>query len=140
MTDYQPANASQSVEEPKGKTVLVVEDEEILRGLAVCILEDCGHHVLTAATSDEAKEIWDSLGPKIDLVIMDIIIPGLNGLDLAKSFREARPDLKIVFMTGSIDRSPDIAALGGATDAVFKPYAPRLLGAKVKQILEGGAV
>jgi two-component system, cell cycle sensor histidine kinase and response regulator CckA len=135
MGSYEQPKADKSVRASNSKTVLVVEDEEILRTLAVCILEDCGHDVLTAANSDEARKIWDSVGPKLDLVVMDIIIPGLNGLELAKSFREARPDLKIMFMTGSIDRSPEIAALGGATDALFKPYAPKLLGTKVKEIL-----
>lgn len=135
MSSCEPKNSSESVAATNAKTVLVVEDEEILRGLAVCILEDGGHRVLTAANSDEAKEIWDSDGPKLDLVVMDIIIPGLNGLELAKNFRTVRPELKIMFMTGSIDRSPEIAALGGATDALFKPYAPKLLGAKVKEFL-----
>jgi two-component system, cell cycle sensor histidine kinase and response regulator CckA len=135
MANCEPEKSSESARALKGKFVLVVEDEEILRGMAVCILEDCGHRVLTAANSDEAKEIWDAVGPKLDLVVMDIIIPGLNGLELAKNFRAARPDLKIMFMTGSIDRSPEIAALGGATDALFKPYAPKLLGVKVKEFL-----
>ncbi|HUS36293.1 MAG TPA: response regulator [Verrucomicrobiae bacterium] len=135
MANCEPKNSSESARALKGKTVLVVEDEEILRGMAVCILEDCGHRVLTAANSDEAKEVWEAIGPKLDLVVMDIIIPGLNGLELAKSFRAARPELKIMFMTGSIDRSPEIAALGGATDALFKPYAPKLLGVKVKEFL-----
>ena len=137
MAAYQPEKSEESVAETKGKTVLVVEDEEILRGLAVCILEDGGHHVLTAANSDEAKEVWEMFGSKIDLAVLDIIIPGLNGLELAKGFRAERPELKIVFMTGSIDRSPEIAALGGPTDAVFKPYALKLLGAKVREILGG---
>jgi two-component system, cell cycle sensor histidine kinase and response regulator CckA len=135
MGSYEQPKSDKSVRASDSKTVLVVEDEEILRMLAVCILEDGGHDVLTAGTSDEAKEIWDSVGPKLDLVVMDIIIPGLNGLELAKSFREARPDLKIMFMTGSVDRSPEIAALGGATDALFKPSALKLLGTKVKEIL-----
>lgn len=135
MSSCESKNASQSVAATDVKKVLVVEDEEILRNLAVCILEDCGHHVLTAANSDEAKEIWAMFGSKLDLVVMDIIIPGLNGLELAKAFRAARPELKIMFMTGSIDRSPEIAALGGATDALFKPYAPKLLGVKVKEFL-----
>jgi two-component system cell cycle sensor histidine kinase/response regulator CckA len=135
MANSEPENSSESAQALNGKFVLVVEDEEILRGMAVCILEDCGHRVLTAANSDEANEIWDAVGPKLDLVVMDIIIPGLNGLELAKNFRAARPDVKIMFMTGSIDRSPEIAALGGATDALFKPYAPKLLGVKVKEFL-----
>lgn len=135
MPTHEQPNLAKTVANANGKTVLVVEDEELLRNLAVCILEGCGHTVLTAGNSDEAKEIWESLGPKVDLVVMDIIIPGLNGLELARRFREARPELKIMFMTGSIDRSPEIAALGGATDALFKPYAPKLLGAKVKEFL-----
>jgi DNA-binding response OmpR family regulator len=118
-----------------GKTILFIEDEDLLRELGVCVLEEGAHKVLTAGTSEDALKIWDSERDKIDLVITDIIIPGESGLDLARKFRRDRPDLKIIFITGSVERSPEIESFGGNAEGLFKPAALQLLGAAVRRVL-----
>ena len=120
------------------RTIFVIEDEEILRELAVCLLEAEGYRVLTATTAAEAVAIWDADGDNIDLLVSDIIIPGESGLELARKFRKDRPDLRIVFITGSVEKGAEIQMFSGVVEALFKPYAPTRLCSTVRRVLSAG--
>jgi two-component system, cell cycle sensor histidine kinase and response regulator CckA len=112
---------------PTRITILVVDNEPSLRFLAVRILELAGHLVLSAETADEVKDIWRRVGRAIDLMVTGAMAPGLNGIDLAKELRLSRQDLKIIFVAGSIETDSAIAALGGETKVVYKPYTAATL-------------
>jgi two-component system, cell cycle sensor histidine kinase and response regulator CckA len=117
------------------KTILVVEDEPSLRFLAVKILEMAGHLVLSAENAEETMEIWMRVGRGVDLLVTDVIMPGWDGIELARQLRGARPDLRVMFVTGSIDRIAEMRELGGRIEIVQKPYSVQTLREAVEQML-----
>ncbi len=85
-------------------TVLLVEDEEMIRELARGALARCGHTVLTAKDGEEALAAATGLGEEIDLLITDVVIPKLDGPKLAEKLSAAYPDLRVLFISGYVDR------------------------------------
>ena len=84
-----------------GETILVVEDEPVLRDLAQLILQDCGYRVLQAGSGVEALTVWQQHQGAIDLLLTDVVMPdGLSGKDLAESLIGHKPALKIIFTSG----------------------------------------
>jgi signal transduction histidine kinase/CheY-like chemotaxis protein/HAMP domain-containing protein len=84
-----------------GETILVVEDEPVLRDLAQLILQDCGYRVLQAASGVEALTVWQKSQGAIDLLLTDLVMPdGLSGKDLAESLTGYKPTLKVIFTSG----------------------------------------
>ncbi len=83
------------------ETILLVEDEEILREMARDILKNCGYRLFEAATGKEALKLWSECGDKIDLLLTDMVMPeGISGVELAERLLADRPDLKIIFTSG----------------------------------------
>src|SRR5206468_1222216 len=83
------------------ETILVVEDEPVLRNLANTILQECGYQVLEAATGVQALEVWNGHPGPIDLLLTDLVMPeGVSGMDLAQRLLATRPTLKIIFASG----------------------------------------
>lgn len=82
-------------------TVLVLEDDEAFRSLAAAILKQAGYNVLTAGDSNEAIEVAAKHSAKIDLLLTDILLPGLSGPEFARELREQNPGLKVILMSGS---------------------------------------
>jgi CheY-like chemotaxis protein len=90
------------------ETILVVEDEVLLREIECSILESCGYRVLEAESSSKALDVWNQQGEKIDLLLTDMVLPpGISGLDLAKRLRDRQPRLKVIFTTGKVDHRLD---------------------------------
>src|SRR3954468_19992949 len=85
----------------KPTTILVVDDEEPIRKLVVRILTRKGFTVFQAADPQEAWKIWSRDREKIDLLFTDVILPMMSGPELASEFKRMRPELKVVFVTGS---------------------------------------
>lgn len=87
---------------PSGnETILLVEDETMVRLVALKILTKHGYNVIEAASGKEALEIWEKRGDEIDLLLTDIVMPhGISGHDLAESLKKDRPDLKIIYSSG----------------------------------------
>jgi len=80
--------------------ILVAEDEAVVRDMVVVALEHAGYRVVAASTGEEAVRLIDRMGEEIDLLLSDVIMPGMSGPDLYDRARRTRPDLKAVFMTG----------------------------------------
>jgi two-component system, cell cycle sensor histidine kinase and response regulator CckA len=104
-------------------TILIVEDDEHLRQLTAAVLEREGFCVFQAGNATEAVEVWQSEPPGIDLLIADIVMPGLSGPEIAREFRKASPHLKIVFTSGN-ERDLVLETAKLVEDARFikKPY------------------
>jgi two-component system cell cycle sensor histidine kinase/response regulator CckA len=81
-----------------GQCILVVEDEAAVRRMMCRTLEQCGYDVVGAADGDEALRIFEEGG--VDLVLTDVVMPGMSGKELLESLRERRPDLKAIYMSG----------------------------------------
>ena len=113
--------------------VLIVEDDEVARTKLVGYLESAGHRVSEAVDGQELRQIMT--GDPVDLVLLDINLPGEDGLDLTRYIR-ARHDVGIILVTGRTDDVDRILGLEiGADDYVTKPFNPRELLARVKTLL-----
>ena len=119
-------------------TILVVEDEISLLNLATTVLERLGHTVLAAATPTEAIRLAEAHKGQLQLLITDVVMPEMNGRDLAKRLLSICPGLKNLFMSGYTD---DLITHHGALDEgvefIQKPFSARDLADKVHEVLSG---
>src|SRR5882762_1119115 len=135
------AAASESVERTRGtETVLVVEDVAAVRAVARKMLERYGYRVLDAADGEAAVRIADGSGEQIHLLLTDVVMPNLNGRDLAALFAQTRPTTKVLFMSGYTD---DAIVRHGILEEglayLQKPFTPESLARKVRAVLDRGA-
>ena len=119
------------------ETVLVVEDEPVVRNIAVKILNRHGYTVFSAKNGLMALRLIQDEHPAIDVLLTDVIMPGMNGRELAEKVRPAYPDVKVIFTSGytrEIIGSQGILAEG--TDFIAKPYTPAALAKKIREVLD----
>ncbi len=121
----------------KGETILVVEDEPILRDLAQLILQDCGYRVVQAASGVEALTVWQKNQGAIDLLLTDVVMPdGLSGKDLAESLIGYKPSLKVVFTSGyNVDDLGTEFIHNNRSHFLQKPYSRFTVAKVVKDCL-----
>jgi PAS domain S-box-containing protein len=130
-----PKHASHAAPQPGSETVLVVEDEAIVRQLVVEVLEDLGHRVIEAGDGPSGLKILQSHEP-IALLITDVGLPGMNGRQLADAGRERRPGLKVMFITGYAESAMlSSGRLDPGMAVVTKPFAVAALEDHIRQIL-----
>jgi PAS domain S-box-containing protein len=124
---------------PRGsETVLLVEDESAVRRLARAALEGVGYRVLEAASGSEAVRIADGWADPIDLLVTDVVMPGLGGADVAAAVRARRPATLVLFVSGYTDDAVVRHGVAGAGDAFLqKPFTPQTLARKVRDVLDG---
>ena len=120
-----------------GRTVLVAEDEDAVRRVVCRVLESGGYEVLAAPSGDEALAKLTQLGRPVDLLLTDVVMPGIPGRELARRASEIQPGLRVLYCSGYTD---DIALLRDLRDErvdfLEKPFnGPKLL-AKVREVLE----
>jgi PAS domain S-box-containing protein len=122
------------------ETVLLVEDEEVVRTLASRALAERGYMVLEAASGDEALAIAKAHAGAIDIVVTDVVMPGLNGRELYRRLRSLHPEAFALFMSGYADDAilRDLMHEAG-TAFMPKPFTPGLLASKVRHVLDGGS-
>jgi len=93
------------------KTILVVDDEEAIRGMIGIALREGGYAVLEAADCETAEHTYRRHRGKIDLLLTDVCLPGPNGPELAASLRESEPDLHVLFMSGLPEAEANVPLL-----------------------------
>jgi len=121
------------------ETVLVVEDEGSLRDFVSEALEMWGYTVLLTSAGPEALELADGYQGKIDLLLTDVVMPGMSGRDLADRLKQKLPELKILFMSGYTDDSMIRHGIDQAKVAFLqKPFAPIALLKKARELLGDG--
>jgi DNA-binding response OmpR family regulator len=114
-------------------TVLVVDDEPIVRDVVVRYLERDGYRTLTASDGDSAKALIEEREPS--LVVLDVMLPGTDGLSLCRWIR-GRSGLPVILLTARGEEADRIVGLElGADDYVTKPFSPRELAARVRSVL-----
>jgi two-component system cell cycle sensor histidine kinase/response regulator CckA len=118
--------------------VLLAEDDRAVRRLMSSELRRRGFVVLEARHGGEALQICKQYSSEIDVLVTDVVMPTMNGVDLAVSARPLRPDMAVVFMTGHPERAGVDLNLTGAdaTDLLIKPFTPDVLVERVNQALE----
>ncbi len=120
-----------------GEVILVVEDEDNIREPAVDILESRGYTVLAARDGFEALEVCERYPGPIQLLISDMMMPGMNGDQLAHQLTQARPGMGVVFMSGyPEDAIPHGHALANGRSFLQKPFPPKVLLSTVRQVLD----
>jgi len=123
---------------PRGKeTVLVVEDEEKVRTLIVEILGRQGYKVLEASHGDEALLIDETHDGHIHLILVDMVMPGMSGSELAKRLSSLRPETKILYMSGYTDNTiVHQGILARGVNYIQKPFTMEGLTRKVREVLD----
>jgi signal transduction histidine kinase len=130
---------SGALDGPRGsETILLVEDAELVRNLARQVLEGAGYRVLEAANAEAAIDLCERInGDKIDLLLTDVIMPGMSGNDMSKILLAKQPDMPVLFMSGYTD---DAIVQHGVLEAginfLQKPFTPGALALKVREVLD----
>lgn len=115
-------------------SILVVEDDPEVRDLARRVLARSGYDVISATNAGEALSVLTSRS--FDLVLTDVVMPGINGLEFAEILRLEQPGARVLFMSGYFDHSaPWTGALNPKTNLLQKPFTPQDLLARVRSIL-----
>jgi signal transduction histidine kinase len=119
------------------ETILLVEDEPLVLDLAACTLHELGYNVIPCASADEALRRLPEYQNRIDLLLTDVVMPRMNGKELASRVASLQPGISVLFSSGY---GEDIIAKQGVLDAglyfIGKPYRPAELAAKVRSILD----
>jgi two-component system cell cycle sensor histidine kinase/response regulator CckA len=122
------------------ETILIVEDEDSVRKLTKEILESYGYQVFEAANATEALRIGEQHSDEIQLLLTDVILPGMNGKALTERLQELISDIKVIFMSGY---PADVMSSRGVVERdvsyLPKPFSPESLAVKVREVLTGGS-
>lgn len=128
------AQAARGVE-----TILLVEDEDMVRKLVRETLEREGYKLLDAAGPAQAIKICQNYKGRIHLMITDVVMPKLNGHELAERLGKMRPDMRVLFMSGYTDNAVlEIGVIDSESAFLQKPFTPTTLARKVRQVLDSG--
>jgi CheY-like chemotaxis protein len=140
LEDMTPARNEESANtEALGgsETVLLVEDAPAVRDVARRTLERYGYRVIEASTGEVALGLAGKLGERVDLLISDIVMPGMGGRAVADQLTALNPTLKVLFMSGYTDDAiVRLDVLSAATWYLQKPFSPATLARKVREVLD----
>lgn len=119
------------------ETILVVDDELIVRQMVMEVMRDAGYQVVAAESGKEAVHYVRELGDRIDLVLLDMIMPGMNGEATYQAMRRIRPDIPVLLTSGFVQEScSDRLIEQGALGLMYKPYTSDALLKRIRQALD----
>jgi CheY-like chemotaxis protein len=125
------------VASPGSESILVVEDEADVRSYLVETLRDLNYRVREASDGAAALALFETDPSRIDLLLTDIVMPGINGRQLADELRRRQAELKVLFMTGYYrDAVVHQGRLGSGVSLLQKPLSQTLLAARIRDILD----
>ena len=132
-----PAELAGAPRAEQGETVLVVDDEPTVRMLVTEVLEDLGYTAIEAADGTAGLQVLQS-DVRIDLLVTDVGLPGMNGRQLADAARVGRPDLKVLFITGYAENAVlSHGHLDAGMHVLTKPFAMEALAGRIKELIAG---
>lgn len=116
------------------KKVLVLEDEEAIRTFVVLNLKRAGYNIIEAASGEEALEKYDQ-NPDIDVAVLDVMLPGISGIEVCKTLRTSNQKIGIIMLTAKAQETDKVEGLmSGADDYVAKPFSPLELTVRVDSL------
>ncbi|HWX53082.1 MAG TPA: response regulator [Verrucomicrobiae bacterium] len=118
------------------ETVLLVEDEEGLRAITREFLESIGYNVLECGNGAEALDLMLKHKAPIDVLLTDLVMPGIHGSEIAVRLKQAHPNAKVILMSGYSDQAVQVEALGPDTLFLQKPFQLATLAQKVRSVLD----
>jgi PAS domain S-box-containing protein len=133
--DSSPAPQSPS---PRGtETILLVEDDELVRKLSFDVLTNQGYTVLEAQDGREALDMYKGYQGHIDLLLTDVVMPKMNGTELAEKIRKICPDIPVLFMSGYTENAiVHNGILKSGVNFVHKPVTPQILSVTIRKLLD----
>ena len=117
------------------ETILVVEDTDDVRRMICRILSEVGYNVLEAADGMQALEVTGAHSRQIHLVLTDVVMPHMNGCELAEHIQRTAPSTRLIFMSGYTE-DPVVGPLGRRADFLPKPFTPVTLTNKIREVLD----
>jgi len=141
---YLPASSKKITQPHRGQegivrgqgTVLLVDDEDMVLEIGRALLETMGYQVLTARDGEEAIRLYESRGSAIDLVLLDVVMPGLGGGEVFDRLKSMNPDMKCLLLSGySIDGEATEIIQRGCDGFIQKPFKLRDLSKSIREIL-----
>ncbi len=119
------------------ETVLFVDDEKTIIEVMQDILESLGYRVLTASSGEEAVEIFQTMPEEIDLVILDVIMPGMGGMETFEAVKAIRPEVKVILSSGySVNHIAKEIMEKGCRAFIQKPFNIETISRKVREVLQ----
>ena len=135
--DRRPANSADGASSRGTETILLVEDEAAVRALSSRVLRKYGYTVIEAPGGEEAIDLARQHGGTIDLLVTDVVMPGMSGREVADRIRSSRPETQILFTSGyTPDTILQHRVLTPDTPFLPKPFTPAILAAKVRDVLD----
>ena len=120
--------------------VMVVEDQAEVRDFAATVLMNCGYRIFKADNAVEALRFFEQEQERIDLVLSDVVMPGISGPEMGAQLKSLRPEIKVLYMSGyTADKIAHHGVLDPDTHFIPKPFTPGQLSSKVREILEYGS-
>ena len=120
----------------EGEVVVVIEDEPVVRGLIIEVLAELGYQAMEAEDGPAGLALLESAG-RVDLLVTDVGLPGLNGRQVADAARARMPDLKVLFMTGYAENAAVASGfLEPGMSIITKPFAMESLATRIRTIIE----
>lgn len=140
LEEIEPLHIKQEMlEDARGgtETILLVEDEEMLRGLAKMVLKGKGYNVVTASDGEEAVRMYTLRRDDVALIVCDMGLPKLNGSEVFKQVKRIKPDVRFIFASGYIEPAERSEMLkSGAREFIQKPYEPTEMLNKIRSVLD----
>lgn len=130
-------NATVKNETVRGKTILLVEDHEVVRTMVKDVLRRDGFEVFAYSDGREALSCFRECRDVVDLIVTDVIMPELDGKALAQKCREQRPDIGVLYMSSRLEGGFNLDdELRGNADFIGKPFRPAELLERVKKLVD----
>lgn len=118
------------------KTILIVDDEQRIRRMLTDFLRSCGYQTMEAKDGQEAIDIFYSNNSKIDCIILDVMMPNMNGLEVLAEIREISL-VPVIMLTAKSEEYDQLAGFkAGADDYITKPFSPTVLVARLEAVLK----
>ncbi|MFA5112312.1 MAG: response regulator, partial [Desulfobaccales bacterium] len=119
------------------ETILVVEDEDMVRQFTVKILDRLGYLVLGASNGEEALQLAEGHEGRIDLLMTDVVMPGMNGRQLADELTRIRPGTAVLFTSGYTESIiVNQGVVEKSLNFIGKPYSPQAIAKKIRELLD----
>ena len=133
----QATRPTQAAPAGRGESILITEDDIAVRRVAERILESAGYSIRSAGGGTEALELLDDPSVEVDLLLADLVMPGMRGDDLARRAVAMRPGLNVLFMSGYSDQAPptDLGPTAGRVDFIDKPFDAGTMKKKIEAVI-----
>lgn len=124
---------TQQKSKPAAGTILLAEDEPLLRELGQTILTQSGYSVLTAVNGEALRKLISEQSDSVDLLLTDVVMPDISGPDLVRFAKQRWPNIRVLYMSGYGDE--DLKDLDRDAGFIQKPFTPTELMAKIREVL-----